>query len=65
VTDGNENTPIWAGRPNKDEYDQGQWSAWVPTAILVAGTHRLRVWIFQGQGLPMVQLGGDIQTTTR
>lgn len=65
VTDGNENTPIWAGRPNRDEYVQDRWSAVIPTAVLAAGAHRFRVWAFLGQSVPLLHLGGDIEVRIR
>jgi len=61
VTDGNENALIWADRQAQDEYVQDRWTAVVPTAVLAPGTHRLRVWAFLGQGVPLLQLGGDIE----
>ena len=61
VTDGNENTPIWAGRPAPDEYILNRWSAWVPTAWLAPGLHRIRVWALPEDGVPMLRLGDDIE----
>jgi hypothetical protein len=65
ITDGNENAPIWAGRPAQDEYVDDRWSAVVPTAVLAPGTHRLRVWAFLGPGVPLRHLGGDIEIRIR
>jgi len=65
LTDGDENTPIWAGRPAPDEYLQERWSAVVPTAVLAPGGHRLRVWAFRGQGVPLLQLGSQIEVRIR
>jgi hypothetical protein len=61
VTDGDENAPLWAGRPDGDDLVEGRWSAEIPTAVLAPGKHRLRVWAFREKGAPLVQLGADIE----
>jgi hypothetical protein len=65
VTVSDANTPIWAGRPNRDELEQDRWSATVPTAALPKGKHRIRVWAFHEKGTPMVQLGDDVELHIR
>ena len=65
VTVGDTNTPIWAGRPNRDDLEQNRWSAVVPTAALSKGKHRIRVWAFHEKQTPMIQLGDHVDLHIR
>ncbi len=60
VTDGEQDTPIWAGRPDAADLREDRWSVEIPTATLAPGDHRIRVWTFREQGAPLLQLGTDI-----
>ena len=61
VTDGDENAPLWAGKPEGDDLVEGRWTVEIPTAVLAPGKHRVRVWAFREKGAPIVQLGADIE----
>ena len=65
VTDGDENAPISANRPDVDEQLRNRWSVRIPTAPLVSGPHRIRVWAFQDETVPMLQLGDDLELEIR
>jgi hypothetical protein len=65
VTDGDDNVPIWAGQPDTDDLREGRWSADIPTAVLMPGIHRVRVWAFRAQGIPMPKLGDDVELQIR
>ena len=65
VTEGSENTPIWAGQPDSDELSEGRWSAEIPTAVLAPGHHRARIWAFRDKAEPMLQLGTDVDFELR